>query len=260
MGLDIYLKRYDNFEDTRRREEEHAKFSEKLWEDAGDYDSLSEEKKEEIRKKDEEFAKSLNLDKWGSDESGVESIEMNHPDYPDHYFKIGYFRSSYNGSGIERILRNLGVPTLSEIFDYNGDYYLKPNWELSLIKCEETINEFKTKGSYRVHHVSENIFKANDVTSEKQALDIFLGEMGRDHMGDLDSYSNLNGEFYLGKPLQVLAMIPGTYKIFGGHKCVYVITSSENQWYIESLEIVRDTVKYVLSQKNKEQYYLHWSG
>jgi len=260
MGLDINLYRYDNFNDTREREEKYQEFSTKLWEEAGNYDSLTEEQKNEIRQKETEFATSLGLDKWGSDETTSESVEMNHPDYPDHYFKIGYFRSSYNSGGIERILDNLGVSTLHDIFSVTSQYYVKPNWETALIRCEHAIKQFKEKGSYRVSHVSANIFRESGITSEKEALDIFLKEMEREHHPDMMSYSNRDGEFYLDKPLEVLAMIPGKTRILRETDCVYVVTKSDNTWYIQALEIVRDTIKYVLSQENKEQYYLHWGG
>ena len=55
-------------------------------------------------------------------------------------------------------------------------------------------------------------------------------------------------------------MIPGTFKILNEMSCVYVVTESDNTWYIQALEIVRDTIKYVLSKEDKEKYYLHWSG
>lgn len=261
MGLDIYLYRYDNYEKTRELEEKYNDFSNKAWEDAGEYDSLTEEQKDELRSKCKEHANSLGLDDWGSDETTREQIEEPHPLYPDHYFKIGYFRSSYNSGGIERILRNLGLPTMSDIFDNNGEYQFQPNWEESLVRCEQAIEMFKEKGSYRVDHVSANMFSPPKIHSEKEALDIFMEELTKQRFGDEKyNYSNINGEFSFHEPQKVLAMIPGTYKLFNEQPCVYVVTESDNTWYIQALEIVRDTIKYVLSKENKEQYYLHWSG
>jgi hypothetical protein len=46
MGLDIYLYRYENFEETRRKEEEYQAFSEKNWE-GKDYEKMSDEEKDE---------------------------------------------------------------------------------------------------------------------------------------------------------------------------------------------------------------------
>lgn len=118
----------------------------------------------------------------------------------------------------------------------------------------------KEKGAYRVHHVEENIFRESGIKSEKEALDVFMKNLEREHSEGMESYSNAEGEFYLDKPLEVVAMIPGKTKIFKERDCVYVITKSENEWYVQALEIVRDTIKYVLSQENKNQYYLRWSG
>lgn len=215
MGLDIHLYRYDNFSDTREREEKCSKFSEKLWEDAGEYDSLSEEQKEEIRKKEEEFAASLGLDKWGSDHTAAEKIERDHPDYPDHYFKIGYFRSSYNESGIERILRNLGLPTLANIFSVSGEeYYVKPDWERAKQKTQEVIDLLKKEGGYRVHAVSQNMFSQPEVKSEADALEVFKKQLQLDSERESKyNYSNRDGEFFFNEPLKVIAMIPGETKI-----------------------------------------------
>jgi hypothetical protein len=262
MGLDIYLYRYDNYEKTRELEVKYNDFSTKTWEDAGEYNSLTQEQKDEISQKVKDYSLSLGLDKWGSDETTREQIEEPHPLYPDHYFKIGYFRSSYNAGGIERILRNLGLPTMNDIFKHEGeDYHFQPNWEESLVRCEEVIQMLIEKGPYRVHHVSNNMFNQPKIHSEKQALDIFIEELNKRKPGvEGYNYSNINGEFLFHEPMKVLSMIPGTYEIFNKQPCVYVITESDNTWYIQALEIVRDTIKYVLSRDNREQYYLHWSG
>jgi hypothetical protein len=261
MGLDIYLYRYDDFEDTSNREEQYSKFEEELWEKAGDYASLSESQKAELNEKEENFAKELGLDKWGSDVTKKHQIEEDHKDYPDHYFKIGYFRSSYNDGGIERILSNLGCPTMHDIFQQNGEEYrFKPDWNESLIRCEDAIKIFKGKGEYRVSKVMENLFSDSEVSSEKEALEIFLEEMAKKRSNDMMSFSNSKGEFHLDKPLEVVAMMSGTTELLGRRKCTYIVTKGDNEWYLQALEIVRDTIKYVLAQDNINQYYLHWSG
>jgi hypothetical protein len=262
MGLDIYLYKYENFEETTRKEGLHNEFSEKIWEGL-DYNSLSDEEKEGIRNKSKEYAKSLGLDEWGSDETDKTRIEENHSKYPEHYFKIGYFRSSYNDSGIERILRNLGLPSLSDVFNRSPEEYIfQPNWESSLKNINHLIEEFSKKGPYRVHDVSPNLFRDPDVNSEKEALEIFIDELsGKKEDGpEMNSYTNAKGEFYLSEPLKVVAMIPGTSNLLGRRPCTYIVTESDNTWYMQALEIVRDTIQFVLDQEDKEKYYLHWSG
>lgn len=260
MGLDIYLYKYEDFEDTQKKEEDYNRTSEEIWSAAGEYDSLTKENKEEVRNKIKEYALSLGLDEHGEDPR-KKRIEMKHPDYPDHYFNIGYFLSSYNEGGIERILRNLGLPTMHDVFGKEDEEYcFRPDWEKSLIAVEELIERFKTEGAYRIRAISHNIFKdpATTPSSAEAALEIFRRELAK--MPHEFNYSNSDGEFCLSEKEKVLAFIPGTQKILRTAPCVYVVTESDNTWYIQALEIVRDTCKHVLAQKDKEKYYLHWSG
>jgi hypothetical protein len=64
----------------------------------------------------------------------------------------------------------------------------------------------------------------------------------------------------MAEPLKVLAMIPGIQTVLGTRPCIYVVTESDNTWYLQALEVVRETIEFVLSQEDKELYYLHWSG
>src|SRR5690606_13005631 len=63
--------------------------------------------------------------------------------HPENIFKVGYFRSSYNSSGINSVLYNIGVPTLNDIFLPEGhdSYYVVPDWEQSLASCTEAIKK-----------------------------------------------------------------------------------------------------------------------
>jgi hypothetical protein len=45
MGLDIYLYRYNDYNETIRKEHEYEEASEKMWEDAGEYEQLTQEQK-----------------------------------------------------------------------------------------------------------------------------------------------------------------------------------------------------------------------
>jgi len=263
MGLDIYLYRYDHHDETIALQEKCTKETDAVWEGAGDYDDLTEEQKDELREKVKAIEESYGLDRWGEDEKHKEKIEFEHPDYPEHYFKVGYFRSSYNGSGINRILENMGLPRLEWIFDVeNDDYYIHPDWNKSLQRAEEMIEKLSAEPPYRVIKVDSNIFKEPDVNSESDALKILKEQLGKEH--DYN-YSNSEGEFYLSEPLEVVAMIPGFDSLWGKKRpCVYAAykTQHGNDWYIEALKIVKFTIEYVLAQPADkiDQYYLHWSG
>jgi len=262
MGLDIYLYRYENFEETRRKEDLQSQFTDKLWEEAGEYDDLTDEQKEEIRRKSKENAVSLGLDENEDDKENVQRVEMDHPDYPDHYFKIGYFRSSYNEGGIERILKNLDLPTLHDVFldGEDQDYYVKPDWQKALEKVESLISEFQKKGAYRVRAVYPEKFGGEIPKSESEALKIFEEEVARHPNSDYN-YSNGKGEFFFAHPEKILAMIPGQNRyIFNDRPCIFVVSESDNTWYINALKIVKETCEFVLAKEDKDKYYLHWSG
>jgi len=258
MGLDVYLYRYENKPDTDKREKEYDAVSSARWEAAGEYESLSDNKKDELRLKDKELAASLMLDDYGSDKAGKKQIEMDSSVDKDHYFKLGYFRSSYNGGGINNVLKNLGLPTLYEIFSPNDEYCFQPKWDECLVKCQDVIEQLKAKGNYRCFQVSENMFGASGVPqNEKEAMDVFLSELQR---SGSDAYSNIHGEFWLKEPLKIHAIIPGEYTILKKMKCCYVVMEGENEWYIKALEIVKETIQYVLDKPDKDKYWLHWSS
>lgn len=259
MGLDVYLYRYVNKKETEEREQKYEDYSTKLWSEVGDYEKLTENQKDELNKKLREYAKSLGLNEWGSDELTKFQVEEDSKKYPEHMFKVGYFRSSYNGAGINRILSNMGLPTLDDIFEVDGQYHVKPNWKKALENVDFVLAELYSKPAYRVEAISGNIFRETSVRSEAQALQIFLNQ-SNDKNNLQHNYSSAEGHFYFSEPVKVLALIPGKQTILGERDCTYMVTESDNKWYIESLEIVKETIEYVINSEMEEQYYLHWSG
>lgn len=69
MGLDVYLYKYENKEETDRLEAEYEKKSTEIWNEAGDFESLTDDQRLKIRKKTIELANSLGLDEWGDDKT-----------------------------------------------------------------------------------------------------------------------------------------------------------------------------------------------
>lgn len=69
------------------------------------------------------------------------------PGYEEHLFKLGYLRSSYNGGGINNILRNTIGKDLYYIFrgedDSGEEYYRLIDWPAALVKCQEVLAEYK---------------------------------------------------------------------------------------------------------------------
>jgi len=258
MGLDIYFRKYDNFEKTKELEGIQEDYENTIWEQAGEYDSLSDEQKASIREKIKAHSAEIGLDSFAKSEN----IEIDHPDYPDHYFKLGYFRSSYNSSGIERILKNLGLPTLHDVFEREDDseYESQPDWEGCLARAQNLLDKFRLSSPYRVEKVDGNIFKTPDVFSEADALKVFLKELEGKETHEYN-YSNSSGEFYLAEPMKVSGMIPGRSSLLGGERdCIYVIYESDNSWYEQAIQIVIDTLKMVIDSPDRGKIYMAWSS
>lgn len=261
MGLDVYLYKYENYEQSVARENEYEEKSNEMWAAGGGYNSMTETAREETRTKLNGIASALGLSDYGSDETTRQKIEMDSKTDPEHYFKIGYFRSSYNEGGINRILSNLKVPDLYEIFNNPEEYCFQPDWAAALTRCDEAIAQLSERGNYRCFKVYANPFGSSFAvpTSEQQAMDIFNKELEREHGSG--GYENGAGHFYPKEPIEAFAIIPGQFDFLGRiHNCVYLIAKGENEWYLNALKIVKETIEYVLAQPDKEKYYLHWSS
>lgn len=266
MGLDVYLYKYSDFKKSKKNEKAYDDYSTKLYDtlEGIQDEQVLEEAREGIRKKLEAKAQELGLNSWGSDESHREKIELDSVLHPDHMFKIGYFRSSYNSGGINSVLRDLGIPDLYEIFEHDNDQYeFNPNWKEALKTVQESIKLLKKDKGYRVESVSANLFSPDDVpTSAAAALEIFNNELnGKSKNKSFLSYSNKNGEFYLDKNgLKVHGLIPG--KDMFQRPCTFIIYKPKdaNKYYLEALEVVKETIEYVLAQDNPQDFYLCWSA
>jgi hypothetical protein len=252
MGLDIYLRHFENFKESKRKTDLYEKESERLWDCGGHkYEEITEEEKKSIRIDQETYALSIGLDKNGEDPTQT-TIEIDSTKYPEHYFKIGYFRSSYNNSGINHILCNLGLMDLQELFGMNGDdYYFQPDWRASLSRVNETIEKYKSAFKLRVDFVS----KINhEIKSEKQALDLAIKELSTDH--SFDCYSNAYG-FFSKEGIKIKAIIPGYHY---GEGAFIVFENDDDSYYLQAIEIIKETIEWVLSKEDVANYYLAWSG
>lgn len=279
MGLDVYLYHYkknENFKSLDRAlisyeniESKIKKAHEKIYSSYGDYSDLSESEKEkmltETRNASESiikgtpWEKSINM--YGDLEFTAEEEikEKDSTTNPEHLFKIGYFRSSYNSGGINHVLRNNGVMDLYEIFGVSKDEYRpNPNWKKSLENVKKAIEMFSpiAKAGIACMEVSSGFVK-----SEKEAIELYKNELSK--KPSFDSYSSSSGTFYLGKtPVMARAFIQGKNCI--GIPCTYVIYEVSGDdglnWYIDALKIVQETIEWVLSQPDPSEYYFHWSG
>ena len=192
-----------------------------------------------------------------------QTISINSKKYPNHLFKIGYFRSSYNEGGINNYLRRLGFKDLYELFNYKEQKipYVKPNWIKVLQNVNQEIQDIKAyfaldkMSKYDVTELS--FFNGETFKNSEEALTYFKKEILKNN----GSYGSKQGHFFLDNPLSIYAIMYGKNCI--GSPCVYVIFErelSDFAFYIEALEIVQETIEYVLSQPDPDKYKLIWSG
>jgi hypothetical protein len=242
MGLDVFLRKFVDCDAhvayEKRQEEQHGKH----W---GESFAATGKKYEELTKDEEDAAyelyKSMN-ETWDranpptEREVEPESIEINSKVYPDHMFKIGYLRSSYNDGGINHVLSNTIGKDLYYVF-FGGreeeprEYHTKPDWPACLVRAREVRDDFARDcakgGGYAVMRVRYNGLRGFDdlVKDEKSALEMFRVELDKhrerlakleaegkkpDSTWDSGHYSNIHGHFMLSKPMRVAGIILGT--------------------------------------------------
>lgn len=266
MGLDVYLYKYSDFKKSKKNEKAYDDYSTKLYDtlEGIEDEAILKTAREGIRKSLDEKAAELGLNDWGGDATYREKIELDSVLHPDHYFKIGYFRSSYNGGGINNVLRDLEIPDLYDIFSHDNDEYeFCPDWREALRVVQESITLLKKDKGYRVDTISANMFSPDDVpVSPAAALQIFNEQLNtKSKNKEFLSYSNKSGEFHLDKNgLKVHGLIPG--KDMFQRPCTFVIYQPKdaNKYYLEALEVVKETIEYVLAQENPQDFYLSWSA
>jgi hypothetical protein len=294
MGLDVYLYHCSNRPAAKAAEDAANEAAEDLWQEICCNNGTEEWDK--VKESDKDRRYKVYKAKKKAIESTFGVVDGEHKDntkiknnsalYPDHMFKIGYFRSSYNEGGIDRIMRNLGLPTLSNLFRVtDGEYEFTPDWKTSLTRTVDAITRYTAhlngkSGDLAVTKVVGNMF--SDPTewpsSEAAALKIVERELEKYDPSKKDdfstgNYSNRDGEFIFGDPLEVVAMIPGTRESIMAklhsqssmEAVTYIVyrkkrETGEKDWYLKALEIVKETIEWVLGQSDPENYYFHWSG
>lgn len=274
MGLDVYLYRYENHAATVAIEERAEAESERVWAEvrAGrEYDALSEGDKDAARAAVAEWNAAHGLDEWGSDETTKQKIEHDSAKYPEHMFKIGYLRSSYNSSGINSLLRDRTGKDLHFIFfgeEERYDYHVVPDWEACRVRALEALEAFRAynreNGSYRV--MREQCVDLGAVKNEADALRVWQEHRkrnaGQSRDGFGDWYSSREGTFTRGEPLRAVAIMVGIGE-FMRLPTAYVVYEAGDEdaaWYEQALEITLEMIEWVLGQPDPEKYVLHWSS
>jgi hypothetical protein len=174
MGLDVYLYRCKNIKAAEEYEKRQNTAHDAFWEKSPDE------------------ASSL-CDKWDEENppdnnAKEESIELNSVLHPDHMFRVGYFRSSYNGGGINNVLKMTVGKNLYDIFFPDGEqtqYKFVPDWNRALkiaVDLRERYSTFRSKnGRIRIIRVSHNPFMSPEEHPKgaKGAMDTFVVQQDR---------------------------------------------------------------------------------
>lgn len=272
MGLDVYLKKCADLEGTRAQENLAEEKANKLWREAGGYSSLSSDQQADIQAKVKQIYSEHGLNEWGESEA-IAKINQDSSLDPEHMFKVGYFRSSYNSAGINSYLRNLGMNDLHDLFEPNDDYDFKPNWHEALEKTDHLIQAYELylqspQAKYVAIEISANPYASeNGINNEKSAIDAFVEKTkGRSEDSGFSSFGCNLGDFYL-SGIKLVAVIPRDKSVkdpFGRGQVFYAIVekekTDEKDWYLTALQIVKETITYVLNQPDSEAYFLSWSG
>ena len=189
MGVDVYLFRYLNKTETTKKEERFTEVVQKMWRDMRPFSSSTIS--EDIMGKCREVALEMGLDEHGEDINNKYRIYLDSKKYPNHQFKIGYFRGIFSDLTFNSILDEMDVPDLYDIFDKREDDLYLPDWNKCLERIQKSLDEF------------------NSCIDEDWKL-----------------IEDLTGRGF--------------------------------EWHRQALEIVKETIEYVLSTSEINEYYLSW--
>lgn len=267
MGLDVYLKKCPDLAAAVAAESAFETETKGAWSD-----SVSEETR------DARLAAASakhGTDEWGThasrqDVEGPESVVDS-----DHYFKVGYFRSSYNESGLNRVLSKAGLIGLGEIMGAPGDGDdFTPDWDACLNRVNDVIEKYSAflAGDGGKLYVTEiRPMYEHGVADEKAALACYLETMSKQPSFD-GGFINRDGEFFpKGQTLRAVITkqyVPPAHDDLIGRiinrPTVFLVMDKEDtgkeDWHLTALRIVKETIEYVMAQPDRAHYYLSWSG
>ena len=262
MGLDVYLKHSTSRAQAMANQAACEEHSNQLWEEAGEYNTLTEEQKNIIREATNAFNASLNCDDWGSS-SDIQTIEMDSKIHPENMFKVGYLRSSYNSGGINSVLKRIGCPDLYDIFEPGEEYYVNVDWAQAQARAQQAVDKLKEyMGTEMAAYDVIEVRGYDAVGSKEEALALLKGELGRTSAFG-GGYSNRAGDWFP-EGLQIVGAVPGKPS-FMGSPTYYLFTKSNEvggnfKWYLDALEVTKEMIDYVLAQPDPDNYFLSWSA
>jgi len=226
MGLDVYLYRYTGdrtYDEDNQELEEHSDALENFWHEirievAGEpvkimketpfgvketEKKLTSEQYKEIRRIErirqshyiEQNNLHLTLGDYGA-EISEEQTEIDSEKYPDHMFKIGYMRSSYNSGGFNSVVKKIVGHDLYWLFGVEDvqEYVVRPDWKTALIRCDMLLDQLGMDQGYNIIRIptdnilSPDFIRVGEPTDERNSLKKFMGIMEDDTINDEDGF------------------------------------------------------------------------
>lgn len=264
MGLDVSLKYCADRKSALAKQEQAEENSNLLWEQAGEYNNLTDEQKDAVRAAVKEFNDKLGLDEWGSS-NDIEGIEENSPTFPEHMFKVGYLRSSYNSGGINSVLKRAGCMDLYDIFQpEDGEYYVNVDWAAAKVRCEQAIAIYSKflsgpMAGYDCMRVTD--FGHGGCKDEADALKLLQQQLAEHKAEGFRSYGNRDGDWFL-DGVTVVGIVPN--RGFGGGVLVLTkdteVKKPEDDWYLQALIVTGEMIDHVLANPDPDNFFLGWSA
>jgi len=251
MGLDVYLVHATDWQQVETAREAYDKETEEIYERHPDDQHARDAERAALQDR-------LGLGEWG-DHPDQTSIEVDSKLYPDHMFKVGYFRSSYNNGGINTVLSDMGVPGLYEIFLPGDEYRFTPSWDESLARVDAAIALFDKTVAFGAFGAFFVDAYDREIDSKVKAIGVFKKQLEEHKEAGFRAYSCRDGEFYL-DGIEIVAVIPGRSYFHDGAYVIFERDRESLEWYRNALEIVRETIYWILEQQDPRNYRLEWSS
>jgi hypothetical protein len=268
--LDVGLHYFIDYAKTVRLMKEWDDFHSKTFEDiAKGKDKLTDEDYVDLRRKVSVLSKELGLSDKGEDYKNVSRIELPSAIHADHPFKIGTFVDTMDDMALSTVLGNLGIPTIHGIFSDQVNYgaadggiqFIQPDWTKCFDKVCDAItmldSYISANKGFMVSTVALPVDILKDssklshvpVSTPMDALAMYQEQVAYALRKGIDkNYYNSFGWFYTKKALSIRASIAGVKEIDGMIvPCTYIIFNTDMEWYRQALEIIRETITYVLS-------------
>lgn len=272
MGLDVYLEKCADFKGMRAAQTQADEEISALWEGL-DYNKLTEAQKKELAQKQQAIHERLGFTGEYDRFHGTSRIEQDSQLYPAHLFKVGYLRSSYNGSGFNSVMERKGLPSLYDIFknaDAEDDEgYVRCDWARAKVLVAEALAKYEDMqkgilGRIDAMQVAANMFDPDyGPRNEREALEVAARMLEGPRHGN-SGFSCKDGDFYP-EGIKVLGMIPGKDTSLRGERpCTYIIYERAEQgtqdWYYQALKVTEETIDFVLADPHPEHFHLVWSS